>query len=79
MEDEPRHGNLGYSAPRILTGVVRYSSRHSHSQPLHSDLHQSFTADGTLPYHTPCPAREFPIFTFQFSNKFKDLNLKNEN
>ena len=50
--DEPCDGNLGFSAVRILTGLVRYSYRHSHSRPLHRTLQFDFTVGGTLPYHT---------------------------
>jgi len=50
--DEPSDGNLGYSVSLILTGIVRYSYRHSHFRQLHQTLQFNFTAVGTLPYHT---------------------------
>ena len=32
----------------------RYSCRHSHFRPLQPSSRSTFTANGTLPYHSPC-------------------------
>ena len=34
--------------------TFRYSCRHSHFRPLQPSSRSTFTADGTLPYHSPC-------------------------
>lgn len=50
-DDERCCGNLGLSAERILTFLVRYSYRHPHFHALQHALRHTFTAHGTLPYH----------------------------
>jgi hypothetical protein len=50
-EDHPAPGTLGLAVCKILTRILRYSYRHSHSYALHPRFHLSFTAayDAPLP------------------------------
>jgi hypothetical protein len=49
--DHPAPGTLGLAVCKILTCILRYSYRHSHSSALHPRFHLSFTAadDAPLP------------------------------
>ena len=49
--DHPAPGTLGLAVCKILTRILRYSYRHSHSSALHPRSHLSFTAadDAPLP------------------------------
>jgi hypothetical protein len=49
--DHPAPGTLGLAVCKILTCILRYSYRHSHSSALHPRSHLSFTAadDAPLP------------------------------